>query len=702
MEPHSLDAFFRPRSIAVVGASSDPLKIGGRPVALLKESFPGPLYPVSRSHREVQGLPAFPTVSAIGAPVDLALICLPAAATLAAVEDCAAAGVKAAIVIGAGFAEAGAEGRAIQDRIGAVARTNGIRILGPNCMGLVSPAAGVIATFTTALEHAPAEVGRIGLVSQSGAFAAHAHVIAHQRGLGFSRWVTTGNECDVDVADCLAYLARDPETDVIMGYLEGCRDGAKLAAALDLARRMRKPVVMVKVGRSSAGEEAVRSHTAALTGSDAVFDAVFREHGVHRARTIDEFFDVAYAASHKVFPPGNRLAVVTISGGVGVFMADHAAEIGLDVARLPAPIAAKLQALLPYAGVRNPIDMTAQIVNDPSLLERSLEILIEDGDYDAIAVFLTSFAYTRLRDAMLRVFENTRRRFPEKLIALCTLTPEDVRDRLRALGYLLFEEPSRTVASVAALVRMGQAFAAPAPVSDTSLPAPLPLPARPIGEAESKRLLSSAGFPVLVERLAATADEAAQAAASFGFPVALKIASLHIPHKSEIGGVLLGIATEAAARDGFSTLLARARQACPNAAIDGVLVAPMVEGGVETILGARSDATFGPIVMLGLGGIFVEALNDVVLRRAPVDERAALEMTKELKGAALLKGVRGRPPVDIPALVQAIVRLSRIAAANADRIESIDVNPFIVLPEGRGGVAVDALIVPRVAVARAS
>lgn len=702
MESHPLDAFFRPRSIAVIGASSDPLKIGGRPVALLKESFRGPLYPVSRSHRDIQGLPAFPTTSAIGATVDLAIVCLPAAATLAAIEDCAAAGVKAAVVIGAGFAEMGADGRAVQDRIGAVARANGMRVLGPNCMGLVSPAEGVIATFTTALEHAPAKLGRIGMVSQSGAFAAHAHVVAHQRGLGFSRWVTTGNECDVDAADCLAYLARDPETDVIMGYLEGCRDGAKLVESLALARRMRKPVVMVKVGRSTAGEEAALSHTAALAGSDAVFDAVFREFAVHRARTIDEFFDVADAASSKAFPAGNRLAIVTISGGVGIFMADVATEHGLDVARLPAPIGAKLQAIVPYAGIRNPIDMTAQIVNDPSVLERSLEVLLAEGDYDAVAVFLTSFAYTRLRDAMMRVFENTRRRFPEKIVALCTMTPADVRDRLRGLGYHVFEEPSRTVASVAALARIGHAFAATPARIDTALPAPFTLSGGPIGEAESKRLLAAAGFPVHLERLATTAEEAARAAAELGFPVALKIASPHIPHKTEIGGVLLGITSEAAAREGFSTLAARARAAFAHAALDGVLVAPMVEDGVETILGAHIDPTFGPMVMLGLGGIFVEALKDVVLHRAPVDTPQALEMIQALKGVALLNGARGRPRADTSALAQAIVRLSRIAAANTDRIESIDVNPFIVLLEGRGGVAVDALVVPRAAVAPAS
>ena len=334
MNLDSLDPLFRPRSIAVIGASTDPAKISGRPVRYLKEHFRGAIHPVNPRVREVQGLKAVAAVEDLPEHVDQAIVCLPSKFVVPTLEACAAHRIRSAVVFSAGFAETGDEGRRLQERIRDLARETGLRVLGPNCMGIMNLAhvedgegralGQAISTFTIAVEVNAPRAGPVGIVSQSGAFAAHAYTVAVQRGLGLSYWVTTGNDCDVEFADCLAYLANDPATRVIMGYMEGCGDREKLFAALDLARANRKPVVMVKVGSSAVGRRTAASHTAVLTGGDEVFDAVFRQYGVHRAGTLDEFFDVAYACSFGRYPGGRSIGIASISGGVNILMADRA------------------------------------------------------------------------------------------------------------------------------------------------------------------------------------------------------------------------------------------------------------------------------------------------------------------------------------------------------------------------------------------
>ena len=345
----SLDPLFRPRSIAVIGASTDPAKISGRPVQYLKRYFRGAIHLVNARAREVQGLRAVATVEDLPDNVDQAIVCLPAQLVVPTLEACAARGVKAAVVFSAGFAETGEAGRRTQDRIRDLARATGMRVLGPNCMGVMNLAhvddgegralGQTISTFTIAVEVNAPRAGPVGIVSQSGAFAAHAYTLAVQRGLGLSCWATTGNDCDVEFADCLAYLANDPATRVIMGYMEGCADREKLFDALELARANRKPVVIVKVGSSQVGRKAAASHTAVLSSGDEVFEAVFRQYGVHRAGNLDEFFDVAYACSFGRFPSNRRVGIASISGGVGILMADRAVSHGLDVAPMPEPAA---------------------------------------------------------------------------------------------------------------------------------------------------------------------------------------------------------------------------------------------------------------------------------------------------------------------------------------------------------------------------
>jgi acyl-CoA synthetase (NDP forming) len=698
---HPLHPLFHPRSVAVIGASADPHKIGGRTFRYLKtHGFPGEVYPINSRASEIQGVPAVATVAELPGPVDLGIVIVPAAGVPDTVEACAERGLRSLVIFSSGFAEMDAEGGKAQERIGAIARASGMRIVGPNCIGIMNVLTGMWATFTGSFDYLPPIEGSVGLISQSGAFGVYGSLCVRARGMGLRLWATTGNEVDVDVADCLAYFAQDEGTNVLMAYMEGCKDRDRLVHALELARAAHKPIVMLKVGRSEVGARAAASHTASLVGSDAVYDAIFRQYGVHRVHTIESLVDVTYAAAQGRLPAGERVALVTVSGGVGVIMADAAEEAGLPVPEMPAPVQAKLKALIPYAAVRNPVDTTAQFLNDLSLVQANLEIILAEGGYDALVIFLSSVGVNSRQMAELRPpLAELRRRYPVPPIILSgTFSPEQVPP-LEEAGFLVLEDPNRAVAAIAALVRFARTFGAEGGAAPPSpLPAGLPpLPRHALSEVESKGLLAAAGLPVVAERLTASAEEAAAAAAALGFPVALKIVSKDIPHKSEMGGVLLGLGDAAAVRKGFAGLMARTRAAAPKARIEGVLVSPFITDGVETILGVQRDPVFGPVVMFGLGGIFVEVLQDVTLRIAPFGEDEAHAMIREVKGFPLLRGARGRPPADIDALARALSLLSAFAAAYADTLETLDINPFLVRPEGQGAVAVDALIVPRAA-----
>ncbi|MSP89361.1 MAG: CoA-binding protein [Alphaproteobacteria bacterium] len=694
-EADSLTPLFYPQSIAVIGASADARRISGKPIESLKAAgFPGPIYPVNPKYADVQGLKAFPSIDAVPGPVDLALVTVPAPAVVPALEACADKGVRAAVIFTSGFAEVDAGGKAAQSRMTEIAQTRGMRILGPNCMGLFNVRHKSYVTFSSAFLRAWPKPGPIGIVSQSGAFGAHCFVMARERGLGLSHWVTTGNECDVDFAEALAFLADDPATEIILGYLEGGRRGQMLVDACERARTNRKPVVLMKVGRSEVGAEAARSHTASLAGNDAIYDAVFRDCGVHRARSMNEVFETVKACTARAFPRRGRLGIVTISGGGGILMADTAAEQGLDVPALPEEAQRRLKALLPYASPRNPVDTTAQALDDMSLAQRNLEIMIESGDFDAIACFFSSVGFSpqiapKLRDAIVSV----RRKHPDVPIFMAMTSAPELIAELAAAGIPHFEDPVALVQAIGALVRFGRAFARP-PISPPSLPAPLsPSPRGMLDERASKALLSAAGIPVVPDRVARSLAEAADAARALGLPVALKILSPDIAHKTEVGGVALSLDTPEAVADAYSAMMERVRRAAPSARIDGALVSPMVRGGVEAILGVQHDPVFGPAVMVGLGGIFAEVIGDVAFRLAPFGVDDARDLIAGLKGYKLLTGVRGRPRLDVDALARALSALSCFAAANAGAIESIDINPIIVTE--RGVVAVDGLVVAR-------
>jgi acetate---CoA ligase (ADP-forming) len=687
-----LTPLLAPRSIAVLGASNDPARIGGRPIAYMKaQNFPGAIWPVNPNRTEVQGLRAYPSVADLPGTPDVAIVAVPAAIAVQAAEDLGKRGTKAALVFTAGFAEVDAEGQAAQDRMVATARAHGMRILGPNCLGVFDGRTGYYATFSSSFDSGWPVPGRIGIASQSGAYGTHLYTLARNRGIGASLCIMTGNEADVTVGECIGWLAENPEVDVIAAYIEGIREAPGLIAAFETARAARKPIVMMKVGRSALGGAAAKSHTASIAGDDAVTEAVMAEFGVHRARTSEEMLDIAQTATRRIYPVRNTLGMITLSGGAGVLVSDVAEQVGLAMPAMPADAQARLKSLVSFCAPRNPVDATAQVGNDLALLEPFFESVVRDGAYSSILGFFTMVASARRWPGMLEKLNAVRAKYPDRLYVLSVIAPEAGVRAMEAEGWVCHEDPSRAVTAIAAMGRFGAAFAAPPPAAPPAVPAVV-LPAATPSEAEAKRLLATAGIACAPEAPCATAADAVTAAERFGFPVVLKILSPDILHKSEIGGVLLDLADADAVRDGFATVTQRARLAAPAARIEGALVAKQLRGGVECILGIHQDPVFGPMAMFGLGGVFVEVLRDVVFRRCPFGEDVALAMIRAIRGFPLLDGARGRPKADVAALAAMLARLSAFACAAGPRLRSIDLNPVFAMPAGAGAFAADAVI----------
>lgn len=692
----SLQSLFRPQSVAIVGASTDPEKIGGKPLAFLKEhDFAGAIYPINPKAETVQGVKAYAAISDLPGPVDMAICAVPGGAAEQTVQACADQGVRSVIMFSAGFAEVSDEGRLAQERMARIAREAGMRLMGPNCMGVANFVDGMIASFHPAYGAKPPYQGKIGLVSQSGAFGGMSCFMAQKRGIPFRHVLTTGNEADVEASDCLAFLANDPDTEVIMLYLEGVRNGPKLLAALDMARRNNKKVVAIKLGRTEAGAAAAESHTAALAGSDQVIDAIFRQYGVYRANNIEEFFDLGCAASLGPVPANDRVGLITVSGGVGVLMADDAAERGLDVAPLPEGTQARMKELVPFAGVRNPLDVTGQVLNDSSLYEKAIRLVLDETDFGSIVCFQGALGTKPEElETVMVMLRSLVTDYPDRLIIVAGLFDPDGQRAVEALGIPVVHEPTHGTRIIAALHGFGQAGSPPEPEGVEELAA-TSLPDGVLNEVQALAVLADGDVPVVPVRHVHTAAEAAIAAAEIDGPVVMKIVSADLQHKSEVGGVRLNISGGEAAATAFEEIIAGVAEKTPDALLDGCLVAPMVGGGTEAILGVSRDPVFGPVVMFGLGGIFVEVLKDVAFRVAPFDEAEARKMIREIRGYPVLQGVRGQPPADEDALAQALASLSRFAAANADTIESMEANPFLVRAAGQGAMALDALIIKR-------
>ena len=682
-----------PGTVAIVGASDDPNRIGGRPIKYMRAfGYAGRIVPVNPRREVVQGLPAAPSVDAIEGAIDYALIATPAPTVPDAIRAAAAKGAKAAMVFSSGFREVGEDGEALETAAVEAARISGLRLIGPNCLGGFNAATGFTPCFSATLERGRPETGGLGIASQSGAYGSHIYYMARLRGLGTQYLLTTGNEADVDVAEVIGLMAEDEAVHTICAYCEGVKDGDRLIASLETAKAARKPVVMMKVGRSAVGAAAAASHTASLAGEDAVYDAVLRQFGAWRARTTEEMLDIAYAARPRIYPAGRRVGLVTISGGAGVLMADAAEAAGLDVAPMPEDAQKALKERLPFASPRNPVDVTAQSFNDFTLVTDFLRAMLERGEYDSIVAFWTTVAGSASNaEPLKRAMQAALEGHEGALVIQSLVADPEIVQGYEAENYPVFEDPSRAVAACAALTWFGEGLAR-GPADKPLIPKAKGLPGGLLGEREARAVLAGAGVPMAEDVLAADAAEATAAAERIGGPVALKVASPDILHKTDVGGVALGVAPERVA-DEFSAMMQRVADKAPGARIDGALVSPMVGDGVDLILGARRDPVFGPVVLVGLGGVFTEVLRDVSFRKAPVSPATAEEMLRELKGFALLAGARGAPPCDLGAAAAAVSALSVFAAAEPE-VESVEVNPLRAIPGGGATpcLGLDALI----------
>ncbi len=579
----------------------------------------------------------------------------------------------------------------MQDAVVAAAREHGMRLLGPNALGAFNSNLGYYAFFSTSLERGVPLPGRVGIATQSGAYGAHLLGMARQRRLGTPICVATGNEADVTLGDSIGWLVESPEIDVVMAYAESIRNVDSFLAALEAAHRAGKPVILHKVGRSALGSRAALSHTASLAGDDKVLDAVLGDYAVIRARTTEELMDIAYLATRRIYPVGNSLGMITVSGGAGIIVSDVAEEVGLPMPPMPDMAQERLKARLSFASPINPVDCTAQALNDLTLVRDFTESMVVDGGYRSLLAFFTQAGTAASIGARLaEQFRRIKEAHPERLFVVSVMGEGEELAPYEEAGFALFEDPTRAVVAIQAMGRLGEAFARPLrlrrPAGGLQLPASTP------GEAEAKRLLARAGIESAAEAVLGSAEEAVAFAEGIGYPVVLKLASADIQHKSEIGGVLLGVSDADAVRAGFQLLLRRAAEKAPQARLDGVLVARQLQGGVECFMGIQRDPLFGPVALFGLGGIFVEVLQDVVFRRCPFEVDEAEAMIRSIRGAPLLLGARGRPRADVAALARLLSNLSRFAWEAGERLRSVGLNPVIALPEGQGAWAVDAVL----------
>jgi acetate---CoA ligase (ADP-forming) len=700
VKPRTTDlaALFAPRSVALVGASADPRSISARPLRLLRaHGFGGAIYPVNPRYTELNGLRVYPSVGAVPEQVDLAIVVVPAAVVEQVLQECAAAGVRCALVITSGFAESGLAGQDLQQRIASVASRTGLRICGPNSEGVYNPSTGLCATFSPAVdpEHGFEPSGRggpIAIVSQSGglAFALLNH--AQDRGLAVGSVTSTGNEADLGWVDYVDYLLDQADTRVVLGFVEAVRQPTRLVEVARKAARLNKPIVLAKIGRSEVGKRAAASHTASLVGSDAAYSAAFHQLGLLRVDDVDEMLDLAAYFSAAPLPAGRRVAVLTASGGAGAWLADACAVRGLDLPPPPPAVQEGIRAFIPaYGSVANPIDITAQAVLEGGF-ERALGLLAQSNSFDTVLAVATLVREERFFETLADLRHAVAG--SRSVVAFYSYTRASPRvvQTLAGLGVPCFSTPGRTARAVSAaadyMAFLRRADDVAVFVERGSVDA-WPETKGPLSEAGARAWLAPLNIASPREIVAHSADHAAAAFEMLGGePVALKIQSPGLTHKAASGGVRLGLATVDEVRSAFGQIMNEVRAARADLAIDGVLVQRMApRGGIETLVAARREPLLGPLVVVGMGGAEVEALNDVTMRLAPVSLNEARMMIDELRAAEVL-----RRRADVEALAAAVVRISELAVGLPSTVSNVEINPLLVLPPGKGVLMLDAVV----------
>jgi acetyltransferase len=692
-----LDHFFKPESAAVIGASRDEGSVGHSIFRnMIRHGFKGGVYGINPRGGELLGQPLYPNLEAVGKPIDLAIIAVPAKIVPLVMEECGRAGIDAVVIISAGFKETGSEGAKLERRVAEIARHHSIRIIGPNCLGIVVPAIGLNGSFAAGMPNA----GGVALISQSGALATAILDWALAQGLGFSKFISFGNAADIGLTELLRALAEDEDTRVILAYLEGVDNGPEFMQVARQVTRL-KPLVVVKSGSTSAGARAVSSHTGSLAGSEQAYEAAFRQTGVIRVASLEQLYDYALAFASLPQPRSRNLALITNAGGPGIMATDAAERAGLSVVALDKQtIDCLREKLPPAASLYNPVDVLGDA--SPERYEFAARTVLRDPNVHNLVMLTAPQAMTRIEETA-RVIARVAADSPIPIVA-CLMGGQEMAkgsEVLQEAEVPCYAFPERAVGVLAAMAEYGEWRQRPKdeiPVFQADRQRVREILARTradnrlnLGELEAREVISAYGFRVPKGGLARSPDEAAELAGSLGFPVVMKIASPDILHKSDIGGVRLGINSREQAVDIYELMTMRARRYMPEADIWGVSVQEMVTQGKEVILGMSRDPQFGPLLMFGLGGIYVEVLKDVVFRVAPIGKREAREMIGEIKAYPLLGGVRGERPADINAIEEALLRLSQLVSDFPEIVE-MDINPLKAGEPGTGATAIDARI----------
>ena len=689
-----LDRLFSPRSIAVIGASKTVGKVGYLTLSnLVQSGFQGPIVPVNSAGGELLGLPVYKQLADYPDAIDLVVIAVPAEMVPAAASEAVAKKAGAVVVVASGFKEAGPEGRALEDELIAICRRGGVRLLGPNCLGVINTAIRMNASFSRRIPQA----GSMAIFSQSGALCTAMMDIADERELGVSKAISIGNKADITEVDVLEALAEDEDTKVIVGYLEDISDGDRFVKAAEAASN-RKPVVILKAGTTTAGSRAAANHTGVLVGKDTAYGAAFKRAGICRADTFDALFDSATALALQPTPKGDRVLIITNSGGSGTISADAVEKAGLNVATLGEELARQLRRALPAAAfIDNPIDISAAA--EPRHYAAALDIVAAEGSFDAVLIVLAPQYMTEPAATVRAIVAHLDENMP---VLAAFLGGGDImpsRQELAAAGLPFYDSPERAVTALKAMHEYGVWQRRPArqvvrfPVNRRRVERIIYRRQRTdrlrLGEVKSKDILKAYGFQILEGRLTTSPEEAMEIARFIGFPVALKVISPSIIHKSDLGGVRLNLNSAQEVADAFDLMMLRINKLAPNAIIGGIYVEKMAEKGLEVIIGMTRDPQFGPMLMFGLGGIFVEVMKDVTFHLAPITENEAAQMLQSTRSYELLQGKRGLKEVDMHAIAVALQRISQLTT-DFPQILDLEINPLIVGEMGNEPVVVDA------------
>jgi acyl-CoA synthetase (NDP forming) len=704
----NLNPLLNPESIAIIGVSKDPSRIGGRILKYLRtHGYGGKILLVNPKYEEIEGIKCYPDIASIPFEIDIALIAVPEQLVLSVLEEAGKAKVKSAIIYSAGFSEVGEEGIKKQQELKQISQKNGMAVCGPNCVGIIGFHNKTAMSFSQFLDVPQLIPGHIAFISQSGALGGAILNRIQDRSIGISYFISTGNEAVLESSDFIEYLIEDPKTSVIMALIEGVRDGEKFLRISDLAAKKRKPIVVMKIGKTESGGKAANSHTGSMTGSDRVYDAIFRQNGVIRVDEVEDLYFTASTLAKCSRPKGNRVGIITTTGGGGVILTDKLVERGMDLPELSPGTVAKLTVTKASFGiVKNPLDLTAQVVNDPLLFPKSIETFIQDGNLDIIVVALAMVAGERSKERashIIKAADSTEKPILTWWSAGSLSSPG--MKMLEESRVPLFTSSNRGVKALNALVRYSRSLESrddeKFPIISVSTDSRLKIEkilkssSQNLTEDEGKEILSCYGIPIPQERLGRNIEEIKGIASGIGYPVALKIISPQITHKTEAGGLKLNIKDENELVRAYEEILKKVKHYTPDAEIKGMLVQEMVPPGKEVIIGVIQDPQFGPMVMFGLGGIFVEVLKDYSFRHAPLKERDAWEMMKEINGYKILEGVRGEKRSDLEAIVRTLMAVSQLAVDFKDIFSEMDINPLVVYAVREGVKAIDCLFVKK-------